>query len=254
MKTKNKKLFGVCGVSAHRVILQRVWLGRDLSKWPCVAGASPSQIKKRHIGLFSIRFLWQICKYFDRCEEKSSQELVSVRMWTRYDQYLVYCLNVPFAGHLCPTGWVNSRSLTSPVDHERRTCIELRVSEREMFSCDSLWGATLGCPRSLMMDVLTGAASAILSTVKRHLSSSDDPGGQKRDVLSSWSLTFSEQSLDFQPWHVTCKLSVQVTMKSVVQNSKLSLLPTGFHKSDLSQKIFLSCYIKKKINQLVVPK
>lgn len=133
MKTKNKKLFGVSGVSANRVILQRVWLGRDLSKWPCVAGASPSQIKKRHIGLFSIRFLWQVCKYFDRCEEKSSEELVLVRMWTRYDQYLVYCLNVPFAGHLCPTCWVNSRSLTSPVDHERRTCIELRVSEREMF-------------------------------------------------------------------------------------------------------------------------
>lgn len=82
MKTKNKKLFGVCGVSAHRVILQRVWLGRDLSKWPCVAGASPSQIEKRHIGLFSIRFLGQVCKYFDRCEEKSSQELVLVRMWT----------------------------------------------------------------------------------------------------------------------------------------------------------------------------
>lgn len=41
-------------------------------------------------------------------------------------------------------------------------------------------------------------------------------------------------------------------MKSVVQNSKLSLLPTGFHKSDPSQKMFLSCYIKK--NQLVVPK
>lgn len=84
-------------------------------------------------------------------EEKSSQELVLVRMWTRYDQYLVYCLNVPFAGHLCPTCWVNSRSLTSPVDHEHRTCIELRVSEREMFwllvRCDT-WLHTLthdGC-------------------------------------------------------------------------------------------------------------
>lgn len=44
-------------------------------------------------------------------EEKSSQELVLVRMWTRYDQYLVYCLNVPFAGHLCPTCWVNGLEL-----------------------------------------------------------------------------------------------------------------------------------------------
>lgn len=43
-------------------------------------------------------------------------------------------------------------------------------------------------------------------------------------------------------------------MKSVVQNSKLSLLPTGFHlpihvkvhKSDLAQKMLLSCGIKKK--------
>lgn len=45
-------------------------------------------------------------------------------------------------------------------------------------------------------------------------------------------------------------------MKSVVQNSKLSLLPTGFHlhihvkvhKSDLAQKMLLSryIYIKKK--------
>lgn len=68
-----------------------------------------AQMKKRHTGLFSIRFLWQVCKYFDRCEEKSSQELVLVWMWTRYDQYLVYCLNVPFAGHLCPTCWVNSK-------------------------------------------------------------------------------------------------------------------------------------------------